>query len=42
MEWLLDFYGLIWPALTLAIWVVTCRAVLRDPREVKREHRDMV
>lgn len=42
MQWLFGFYVLIWPALTLAILIVICRAVIRDRREAKREHRDMV
>ncbi|MGO2131331.1 MAG: putative transporter small subunit [Halomonas sp.] len=42
MQWLFGFYVLIWPALTLAILIVICRAVIRDHREAKREHRDMV
>ncbi|HSH48079.1 MAG TPA: putative transporter small subunit [Halomonas sp.] len=42
MQWLLGFYVLIWPALTLGVLIVICRAVINDRRTAKRERRDMV
>ncbi|GHA21718.1 putative transporter small subunit [Oceanisphaera arctica] len=38
----LGAYILIWPALTLWILVVICKAVLKDMREAKKENRDLV
>lgn len=42
MTALMGFYVLIWPALTLGVLIVICRAVLRDRRQARKEHRDMV
>ncbi|MDT8879507.1 putative transporter small subunit [Halomonas saccharevitans] len=42
MTLLYGFYVLIWPALTLGVLVLICRAVLRDRRDAKREHRELV
>lgn len=42
MTALMGFYVLIWPALTLGVLVLICRAVIRDRRQAKKEHRDMV
>ncbi|WP_224750083.1 putative transporter small subunit [Halomonas sp. ML-15] len=42
MTALYGFYVLIWPALTLAVLVVICRAVLRDHRKAKEERRELV
>ncbi|WP_290790371.1 putative transporter small subunit [Halomonas sp.] len=42
MTALYGFYVLIWPALTLGVLVVIIRAVMRDRRKAKEEHRDLV
>ncbi|GAB2727677.1 putative transporter small subunit [Halomonas garicola] len=42
MTALMGFYVLIWPALTLGVLVLICRAVLRDRRQAQKERRDMV
>ncbi|MBB3229401.1 putative transporter small subunit [Halomonas stenophila] len=42
MTTLFAFYVLIWPALTLGVLVLICRAVLRDRREARRQHRQLV
>ncbi|WP_240036407.1 putative transporter small subunit [Halomonas urmiana] len=42
MTLLYGFYVLVWPALTLGVLVLICRAVLRDRRAAKREHRELV
>ncbi|MDN6180825.1 MAG: putative transporter small subunit [Halomonas subglaciescola] len=42
MTVLLGFYVLIWPALTLGVLILICRAVMRDRRQAKKEHREMV
>ncbi|MDX1466434.1 putative transporter small subunit [Halomonas denitrificans] len=42
MTLLYGFYVLVWPALTLGVLVLICRAVLRDRRDAKREHRELV
>ncbi|MCQ6261045.1 putative transporter small subunit [Alloalcanivorax profundimaris] len=42
MNWLLGFYVLVWPALTLGVLVIICAAVLRDRRKAKAEKRDLV
>ncbi|GKW48829.1 putative transporter small subunit [Halomonas sp. NCCP-2165] len=42
MTTLFGFYVLIWPALTLGVLVLICRAVLRDRREARREQRELV
>ncbi len=39
MNWLLGFYVLVWPALTLGVLVIICAAVLRDRRKAKAEKR---
>ncbi|WP_217645434.1 putative transporter small subunit [Oceanisphaera psychrotolerans] len=39
---ILGAYILIWPALTLWILVVICKAVLKDVREAKKENRELV
>lgn len=36
------FYVLIWPALTLGVLVVICRAVLQDHRRARKEKRELV
>ncbi|ERL50447.1 putative transporter small subunit [Halomonas huangheensis] len=35
-------YVLIWPALTLGVLVLICRAVWRDRREARRERKSLV
>ncbi|MBZ9537530.1 MULTISPECIES: putative transporter small subunit [Modicisalibacter] len=35
-------YVLIWPALTLGVLIVICRAVLRDRREARRQRKQLV
>ncbi|ATJ83371.1 putative transporter small subunit [Halomonas beimenensis] len=42
MTTLFAFYVLIWPALTLGVLLLICRAVLRDRREARRQHRGLV
>jgi len=42
MTMLFGLYVLVWPALTLAVLVVICAAVLRDHRMAKKENREMV
>ncbi|WP_017429431.1 putative transporter small subunit [Vreelandella jeotgali] len=42
MTALLGFYVLIWPAVTLGVLILICRAVIRDRRQAKKEHREMV
>ncbi|EWH03632.1 putative transporter small subunit [Halomonas sp. BC04] len=42
MTFLLGFYVLIWPAITLGVLVVICRAVMRDRRKAKEEQRELV
>lgn len=42
MTALLGFYVLVWPALTLGVLILICRAVIRDRRQAKKEHREMV
>ncbi|WP_273145246.1 putative transporter small subunit [Halomonas sp.] len=42
MTTLLAFYVLIWPALTLGVLVVICRAVMRDRRQAREENRELV
>jgi hypothetical protein len=41
-ELMLGAYILIWPALTLWILLLICKAVLKDMREAKKENRDLV
>ncbi|MBR2513711.1 MAG: putative transporter small subunit [Halomonas sp.] len=36
------FYVLIWPALTLGVLFVICRAVLQDRRQARKEKRELV
>ncbi|WNK20491.1 putative transporter small subunit [Halomonas piscis] len=42
MTALMGFYVLIWPALTLGVLILICRAVIRDRRQAQKERRDMV
>ena len=42
LTFLYGFYILIWPAITLVMLALICGATLRDMREAKREHRDIV
>lgn len=42
MTLLYGFYVLVWPALTLGVLLLICRAVVRDRREAKRDHRELV
>ena len=42
MTFLMGFYVLIWPAITLGVLVVICRAVMRDRRKAKEEQRELV
>ncbi|WP_240724612.1 putative transporter small subunit [Halomonas borealis] len=42
MTTLFALYVLIWPALTLGVLVLICRAVLRDRREAQKEQRELV
>ncbi|SDG42684.1 hypothetical protein SAMN05216571_11315 [Onishia taeanensis] len=42
MTALFAFYVLIWPALTLGVLVLICRAVLRDRRDARQEQRELV
>ncbi|WP_223111510.1 putative transporter small subunit [Billgrantia pellis] len=42
MTMLYGFYVLIWPALTLGVLVLICRAVLRDWRAARKEQRELV
>ncbi|MEQ5818141.1 putative transporter small subunit [Halomonas sp. SCS19] len=42
MTLLFGFYVLIWPALTLGVLLLICRAVARDRREAKNGHRTLV
>lgn len=42
MTLLYGFYVLVWPALTLGVLLLICRAVLRDRRDAQREHRELV
>jgi heme exporter protein D len=39
---LYGFYVLIWPALTLGVLALIIRAVMRDRRKAKEEHRELV
>lgn len=41
-ELTLSAYILVWPALTLWILVVLCRAILKDARLAKKEQRELV
>lgn len=41
-EFTLTAYILVWPALTLWVLVVLCRAVLKDVRQAKKERRKLV
>ena len=41
-ELTLSAYILVWPALTLWVLVVLCRAVLKDVRQAKKEQRELV
>lgn len=42
MNWLMGFYVLVWPVMTLGVLMVICSAVYRDHRKAKAENRDMV
>nr|WP_240457949.1 putative transporter small subunit [Halomonas socia] len=42
MTALYGFYVLIWPAITLGVLVVICRAVIHDRRKAKEEQRELV
>lgn len=42
MTALMTFYVLIWPALTLGVLALICRAVLRDRRQARKENRELV
>lgn len=42
MTALMGFYVLIWPALTLGVLILICRAVIRDRREAREENRELV
>ncbi|MBB3190584.1 putative transporter small subunit [Halomonas cerina] len=42
MTTLFGFYVLVWPALTLGVLILICRAVLRDRRDAKRDNRELV
>ncbi|WP_232802312.1 putative transporter small subunit [Alloalcanivorax mobilis] len=42
MTILFGFYVLIWPALTLGVLVLICRAVLLDRRQARKENRELV
>ncbi|MDN6296892.1 MAG: putative transporter small subunit [Halomonas sp.] len=42
MTALMGFYVLIWPALTLGVLILICRAVIRDRREARKENRELV
>ncbi|MDI5885876.1 putative transporter small subunit [Cobetia amphilecti] len=42
MTLLFATYVLIWPALTLAVLTVICRAVARDRRIAREEKRELV
>lgn len=42
MTTLFAFYVLIWPALTLGVLVLICRAVWRDSRRARKEKRALV
>ncbi|WP_232090354.1 putative transporter small subunit [Billgrantia diversa] len=42
MTMLYGFYVLIWPALTLGVLVLICRAVLHDWRAARKEKRELV
>lgn len=39
---ILSTYILVWPALTLWVLVVLCRAVLKDYRSAKKNNEEMV
>lgn len=39
---LYGIYVLVWPALTLGVLVLICRAVLRDMQAAKKDKRDLV
>lgn len=41
-EFTLSAYILVWPALTLWVLVVLCRAVLKDLRQAQKEQRKLV
>ncbi|WP_232455117.1 putative transporter small subunit [Oceanisphaera avium] len=41
-EFILGAYILVWPALTLWVLVVLCRAVLKDVQKAKQEKRNLV
>lgn len=42
MTTLFTFYVLVWPALTLGVLAIICRAVIRDRRCAREENRDLV
>lgn len=42
MTTLFACYVLVWPALTLGVLVMICRAVLRDRRDARRDRRELV
>ncbi|WP_346796506.1 putative transporter small subunit [Halomonas sp. Bachu 37] len=42
MTTLMAFYVLIWPALTLGVLVLICRAVMRDRHQARKENRELV
>ncbi|MFG6667681.1 putative transporter small subunit [Halomonas sp. HNIBRBA4712] len=42
MTALMTFYVLIWPALTLGVLVLICRAVLRDRKAARAQNRELV
>ena len=42
MTTLFAIYVLVWPALTLGVLVLICRAVWRDRREARRQRRSLV
>ncbi|MDY7114906.1 putative transporter small subunit [Halomonas sp. SSL-5] len=42
MTTLFAFYVLVWPALTLGVLALICRAVWRDHRKAREEHRELV
>ncbi|MDT0501416.1 MULTISPECIES: putative transporter small subunit [unclassified Halomonas] len=42
MTTLFTFYVLIWPALTLGVLTLICRAVIRDRRKAQEENRELV
>ncbi len=42
MTTLFAFYVLVWPALTLGVLALICRAVWRDQRRARAENRELV